>query len=91
MNLSSPKTYIFGTDDHYKRSLKGVRRDLRVLVDEYRQSLYSPEPIRKTYSKLQFLKKPGTVSLIKTSKKALNSVYTKFYVSDNLVDCQPFD
>ena len=90
LNLLSPKTYIFGTDDSYKRSLKGVPKRLTVTVDEFRGALYRTESVKKSFCKLQFLRKPGTVALIKTEKRALNGCYSKFRVRDNLVECDPF-
>ena len=82
--------YIMGTDECQKRSLKGVPRRLTITVDEYRKALYFTESIKKSYCKFQVLRKTGVVGLIKTSKRSLFSTYSKYYVKDNLVECEPF-
>ena len=61
-------------------------------VDEYRQALYNKEQqVQKAFTKLQFLKGPGNICQISSSKRALNSCYAKLRVHSNLVECTPFD
>ena len=61
-------------------------------VDEYRRALYDKNiQVRKDFTKLQFLKGPGTVCQISSKKRALNPCYAKLFVHDNLVECTPFD
>ena len=65
---------------------------MNMKIDEYRKALYNKNlQIRKNFTKLQFLKGPGTVCQISSTKRALNPCYSKLYVHDNLVECSPFE
>ena len=102
----SPKTYILGDKDDFKRlilktityvkfffsSSKGVPHSLVIPYELYLKSLYDPKfKLIKTYFKLQYAKSVSSMTLMKTSKSALTSRYTKMYMSDDLVSCCPHE
>ena len=86
----SPKAYLLGEEKNWKRSLEGCPDAVHVTFTEFLNTLYDcSHQCVKSYHKLQFDKRPSTICLQKISKRVLNSVYTKYHVSDNGVICTP--
>ena len=57
--------------------------------DSYISSLYSNSELYAREIHLQYLKKYGTVGLIEMKKRALNNIYTKLEVQEDLVTIKP--
>ena len=81
---------MFNRDDFTsKRAMKGVRNTAQIDHDAYLNSLYSNITKYATEMRLNFLKKYGTMALLETRKKALNTCFTKLQVQDDLVTVLP--
>ena len=85
-----PRLNIYsGEERNYKRSTKGIPGTIQLIYEDFRQALYENFDCYKTYSKLQFNKKLGTMCLQRQRKRALNACYTKMF-TDNVL-CTSFD
>ena len=60
--------------------------------EEFEGALYDSETIvKRNFNRFQIHKKLGGVALTNITKKSLNAAHSKLYVSDNLVECTPWD
>ena len=81
---------MFNRDDHSsKRAMKGVRNTAEIDHDSYLNALYSNIPKFAKEIRLNFVKKYGTMALLETRKKALNTCFTKLQVQNDLVTVMP--
>ena len=81
---------MFNRDDSTsKRAMKGVRNTAEIDHDSYLNALYSNIPKYANEVRLNFVKKYGTMALLETRKKALNTTFTKLQVQDDLVTVLP--
>ena len=88
----SPKCYYLGNDAQKKIGTKGVPKSCALTRQEFEEALYDSETVvKRNFSRFQIDKKLGGVALINVTKKSLNAAYSKLYVSDNLVECTPWD
>ena len=88
----SPKCYYLGNNEQQKIGTKGVPKSCALTRQEFEEALYDSETVvKRNFSRFQIDKKLGGVALINVTKKSLNAAYSKLYVSDNLVECTPWD
>ena len=90
----SPKCYLIDSGDHdnpdgIKRALKGINDETSVTREEFLDSLYQNDVVRKRQIRLKRDLKKFKFSTIAETKKALNSVYYKMKVSDDFLSCSP--
>ena len=79
-------------DAQKKIGTKGVPKSCALTRQEFEEALYDSETVvKRNFSRFQIDKKVGGVALINVTKKSLNAAYSKLYVSDNLVECTPWD
>ena len=72
-----------------KRAMKGIRRTTEIDHDSYKNALYSNSINYATDIRMNFLKKYGTMAILETRKKALNTCFTKLCVQEDLVSILP--
>ena len=90
----SPKCYLMhsGEDDNpdgVKRALKGINDETNITREEFLNSLYQNEVVKKRQIRLKRDLKKLKFSTVAETKKALNSVYYKMKVSDDFLSCSP--
>lgn len=84
------KCYIAKNVDNVKRSQKGTPRHLGRSVEEFENCLFQNTIPRVKYHSIQRDVKHNSCVTKEVTKRALNPVYVKHKVSDNLVDISPF-
>ena len=90
----SPKCYLLDNGNPNdangsKRALKGVHHETVLTRQDFLDSLYENRIIVKRQVRLRRHQKAFKMRLIEEHKKALNSVYYKFKVCDDLITCVP--
>ena len=75
--------------DGVKRALKGINDETNITREEFLNSLYQNEVIKKRQIRLKRDLKKLKFSTVAETKKALNSVYYKMKVSDDFLSCSP--
>ena len=81
---------MFNRDnDSTKRAMKGVRNTSEIDHDSYLHTLYSNSTNYASDIRMNFIKKYGTMAILETRKRALNSVFTKMRVLDDSVTILP--
>ena len=81
-----------GEDDNpdgVKRALKGINDETNITREEFLNSLYQNELVKKRQIRLKRDLKKLKFSTVAETKKALNSVYYKMKVSDDFLSCSP--
>lgn len=86
----SSKCYIATSGENVKRSQKGTPKYLGMSLEKFKSCLFDNEIPTATYSTIVQEKKLGGCVTKSVTKKSLNAIYYKHYVSDNLVDVRPF-
>ena len=69
--------------------MKGIRSSADVDHDSFLSTLYSNSIQYANEMRMNFLKKYGTMGILECRKKALNPIFTKMQVQDDLVTIQP--
>ena len=86
MNLkNSPKCYFINSDSGVKRSCKGTPKYIELSSEDYLRALFQNEIKQAEYNRISADKRYGSAVTRKIKKKALNSVYIKMKVHDDLV------
>ena len=87
----SPKCYSLHcrNEDAVKRGIKGVHRLTSITHDAFERALYSNNEHTVAQARFSYNSRSAKMSLIRQQKNALNTLYTKFRVSDNNVQVQP--
>ena len=81
---------MFNRDDEStKRAMKGVRNNAEISHDSYLNALYTNAANYASEVRLNFVKKYGTMAILETRKRALNTSYTKLQVQDDLFTILP--
>ena len=73
-----------------KRSQKGTPKDLGMSEKKFQNCLFNCEIPKATYASIVRDKKQSSCVTKNITKKALNPLYWKARVADNLVDITPF-
>ena len=79
------------TPDGVKRALKGIHDKTDITRDEFLDSLYGNEVVKKQQNRIKRNLKKFKFSTVTETKKALNSVYYKMKVSEDFLSCTPHD
>lgn len=77
--------------DGVKRALKGINDETNVTREEFLNSLYRNDVVRKEQNRLKRDLKKFKFATVCETKKALNSIYYKMKVSDDFLSCSPHD
>ena len=85
----SPKCYHISDGTNIKRSNKGTPRAINMAEKEFEAALFGTERIKKQFNQIVTDKKHGTKCTREITKKALNSVYLKLKVRDDLISISP--
>ena len=72
-----------------KQATKGIRQSDKIHHEMFLSSLYENEDIFASQTRMNFAKNHGTMAIIKQRKRALNNIFTKLDVQDDLVSIQP--
>lgn len=86
----SSKCYILTKPDEIKRSQKGTPRELEIPLDKFLACLLKNEIPLAKYGTIMQDKKHGSCVTKIITKRALNPIYYKHFVSDNCIDVTPF-
>ena len=77
------------TSGKSKKALKGIHSETMIEYDNFLDALYKNTTVMRDQTRLRRNLKKFTVQLQSEKKKALNSVYFKLKVSDDLISCSP--
>ena len=72
-----------------KQATKGINQTANLNHDLFLSSLYEKEIVYADQSRMNFSKKQGSMTIIKQRKRALNNIFTKLEVKDDLITVQP--
>ena len=72
-----------------KKALKGVHNETEIAYKDFLDALYNNSKVIRDQTSLRRNLKKFTMQLQKEKKKAINSVYYKFKVSDDFITCSP--
>ena len=76
-------------DQSTKRAMKGVHCENDIDHDSFINCLYSNSVHYSNQVRMNFLKKYGTMGILEIRKRALNPIFTKLEVQDDLVTVRP--
>ena len=85
----SPKCYHISDGTSIKRSNKGTPKHINLSEKEFENALFGFDEVKKTFSQITTNKKLGTNCTKSVTKRALNSVYLKMRVADDLISVTP--
>ena len=86
----SAKCYMVTDGKKYKKSTKGTPRHINLTLEAYEKALFGGEIPKATFGQIVKDQKKGSAVTQLITKKAVNPLYLKMRVSDNLVDVYPF-
>ena len=86
----SSKCYILTKPGEVKRSQKGTPKDQGMSLEKFTACLLDNEIPSATYGSIVKDNKHGSCVTKMITKRALNPVYYKHRVSDNLIEISPF-
>ena len=89
LNHPSPKCYYINQGKTVKRSNKGTPKHIDLEYDDYEKALFNDEIKKATFNRISVEKKIGAVATRKITKRALNNIYTKLHVEEDLVTVRP--
>ena len=69
--------------------MKGVRSSTDLDHDAFLNTLYSNSVHYTNEMRMNFLKKYGTMGILECRKRALNPIFTKLEVQDDLISVRP--
>ena len=69
--------------------MKGIHAGTEIDHDSFLNCLYSNSTQYATQNRMNFLKKYGTMGILEIRKRALNPIFTKLEVQDDLVTIKP--
>ena len=90
----SPKCYLMDNGDENdpdgtKRALKGVNHGTNVSRQDFLDALYNNTIAMRRQVRFKRDPKVFKMRLVEEQRRALNSIYYKFKVDDNMVTCTP--
>ena len=72
-----------------KQATKGIHQSENLNHNLFLSSLYENDTIYAEQTRMNFTKAHGTMAIIQQRKRALNNIFTKLQVQDDLVTIQP--
>ena len=72
-----------------KRAMKGIRSGAEIDHDAFLCTLYTNSVKYSTQNRMNFIKKYGTLGILECRKRALNPIFTKMMVQEDLVTIKP--
>ena len=69
--------------------MKGIRSGAEIDHDAFLCTLYNNSVKYAKENRMNFLKKYGTMGILECRKRALNPIFTKMIVQDDLVTIRP--
>ena len=69
--------------------MKGIHSGAEIDHDSFLNSLYSNSVQYANQMRMNFLKKYGTMGILEIRKRALNPIFTKLEVQNDLVSIKP--
>ena len=75
--------------DQSKQATKGIHQSEKISHRVFLSSLYENSQIYANQTRMNFAKKHGTMAIIHQRKRALNNIFTKLDVKDDLVSIEP--
>ena len=69
--------------------MKGIHSGAEIDHDAFISTLYTNSVQYATENRMNFLKKYGTMAILECRKKALNPIFTKMEVQNDLVTIKP--
>ena len=75
--------------DQSKQATKGINQTANLNHELFLSSLYENNVIYADQTRMNFAKKQGTMAIINQRKRALNNIFTKLDVKDDLVTIEP--
>ena len=69
--------------------MKGIRSGAEIDHDAFLCTLYNNSVKYSNENRMNFLKKYGTMAILECRKRALNPIFTKMEVQDDLVTVKP--
>ena len=87
----SSKCYSLKDNDgnQSKQATKGIHQSTNLNHDLFLSSIYGNTTVHTDQTRMNFAKKHGTMAIINQRKRALNNIYTKMDVKDDLVTVEP--
>ena len=90
----SPKCYLMDNGDETdkngcKRALKGVNHSTVVSKQDFIDALYENKVVMRHQVRFKRDQKAFKMKLVEEHRRALNSIYYKMKVSDDLISCLP--
>ena len=88
--LSNKCYHLYDEDMHVKKSAsKGISRETKISHRDFLEVLYKDRFFSRDQVRFQYNKKRDIMVMFSQRKKALNAVYTKMKVKDDLVTVEP--
>ena len=88
--LSNKCYHLYDEDKQVKKSaLKGISKETQISHSDFLEVLYKDRFLTQDQVRFQYNKKRGIMVMVSQRKKALNSVYTKMKVKNDLVSIEP--
>ena len=75
--------------DQSKQATKGIHQATELHHELFLSSLYDNETVYADQTRMNFTKTHGTMAIINQRKRALNNIFTKLDVKDDLVSVEP--
>ena len=75
--------------DQSKQATKGIHQTTKINHDLFLSSLYENDTVYADQTRMNFAKTHGTMAIIQQRKRALNNIFTKLDVQDDLVTIEP--
>ena len=72
-----------------KQATKGINQSEKIHHDVFLSSLYENSTVFADQTRMNFAKKHGTMAIIQQRKRALNNIFTKLNVKDDLITIEP--
>ena len=72
-----------------KQATKGIHQSEKTHHDLFLSSLYEDNDIYSNQLRMNFAKKYGTMAIVQQRKRALNNIFTKLRVDDDLISISP--
>ena len=77
------------SSDQSKQATKGIDQSEKIHHDVFLSSLYENSSVFANQTRMNFAKSYGTMAIIQQRKRALNNIFTKLNVQDDLVTIEP--
>ena len=77
------------SNNQSKQATKGINQTEKINHDVFISSLYENSTTYSNQTRMNFAKSYGTMAIVQQRKRALNNIFTKLNVKDDLVTIEP--